>query len=408
MKIKMKMNLFGKFLLMSDGEILDEDRIHSRKLTSLLAYLIIHRGAPVTSRQLSEQFWNGRSRNPESALKNLMYRLRAVMKRLGPAEYIQTLPGGYQWNPRIPVETDYERYEELYHRLCAERSAEVREELSGELLAIYQRDVSVVLSDEPWLTPLLLQYRSIYAEAVKTLGGIRVEAGDWGGLELLCREGLTREPLDEDMHSLLILSLEKQKKYDQALLQYEDTKKLFYENFGIRVPEKIRKAFEDIVIETGERAASIDTLTQEAGEQEAPHGPLFCDYQIFRQIYRLETRRIVRNGISEHVLLLTVRRIGRLWDGNMADPVLKEGVAILEEILRGVLRIGDVVAHNGPAQFVVLLSACSYEAGLAVNYRIQKNFDRKIGSRRLELRFELEELSVPWQSTEEEMRWIGE
>ena len=145
---------------------------------------------------------------------------------------------------------------------------------------------------------------------------------------------------------------------------------------------------------------NIASIMEDAEEKEEPQGAFFCDYQIFRQIFRLEMRRIGRIGISEYMLLLTVQRVGNFWSGAILDSGLLEAASLLEQVIRDTLRIGDVVSRNGPTQYVILLSSCSYEAGIAVVNRIRKNFMKKVRNRKIELKYELEELSSQWQKRE--------
>ena len=109
----LKATIFGTFSLSDGPAVIREGDIRATKLVQLLVYLISNRDRAATGKRLSELFWSGNSRNPENALKNLIYRLRSTLKVLGPEEYICTRPGGYQWNPEIPVETDYEQFERL-------------------------------------------------------------------------------------------------------------------------------------------------------------------------------------------------------------------------------------------------------------------------------------------------------
>ena len=113
MKTKIKLQLFGKFTLTNGQKTLNEETLHSKKLTRMLAYIIVNRDAILSHQRLIEVFWEDESRSPEGALKNLMYRLRTAMKELGDEQFICTLPGAYQWNPEIEVEADYERFEAL-------------------------------------------------------------------------------------------------------------------------------------------------------------------------------------------------------------------------------------------------------------------------------------------------------
>ena len=56
--------------------------------------------------------------------------------------------------------------------------------------------------------------------------------------------------------------------------------------------------------------------------------------------------------------------------------------------------MGDAVTRYSATQFIVLLPACSYEAGVKVGKRIEKQFQNTIKKKRLDLIIELMELSA--------------
>ena len=74
--------------------------------------------------------------------------------------------------------------------------------------------------------------------------------------------------------------------------------------------------------------------------------------------------------------------------------VLEKGMSQLEELLRSSLRIGDVLTRYSVTQFIALLPACSYESGVKVGKRIEKQFQNAIKKMRLELSIELMELTA--------------
>ena len=303
-KEAVKVTLFGSFSLRNGAVVLREEEIHANKMVQLLAYIIVHRDTPVIGRKLNEEFWSGNSRNPESALRNLMYRLRGKLKELGLEECICT-------QPEVPVETDYEQFEKICEDMEKQADkSEQRKELCQKMIDCYHGNISARLANESWLQPQILKYQTMYLEAARTLGGIYEQEEEWAKLEALCQNVAVQEPLDEDIQCWLVRSLQKQQKYDQALLQYEKAKRQFYEKLGVKTPEKLQSIFQDVVTDNEVQTAGISDIVQEAEEKEEPRGAFFCDYQIFRQIYRLEMRRIGRIGISEYILLLTVQRAG--------------------------------------------------------------------------------------------------
>ena len=91
-------------------------------------------------------------------------------------------------------------------------------------------------------------------------------------------------------------------------------------------------------------------------------------------------------------MLVTVRRNGNFWKEPAEDQGLLEGVNILERVLRRHLRSGDVVTQFSPTQYIVLLTACTYESGLLIAQRIKKRFRKGIGMRKLSIFSELAEI----------------
>ena len=104
-------HFFGKFCLETDIGYLDEEKIHSKKLITLLAFFLLNYNRMIPAEELGELMWgNGGSSNPIGALKNLIYRLRNILKQLGTAEYIVSQAGRYGWNNEIEICSDVEKF----------------------------------------------------------------------------------------------------------------------------------------------------------------------------------------------------------------------------------------------------------------------------------------------------------
>lgn len=393
MKKKMKMQLFGSFCLENEKARLDEEMLHSRKLTRLLAYIIFYRDRNISHQELIDIFWEDDAKNPQGALKNLIYRLRTSLKIFGEEEYIDTLSGAYRWNPDILVETDYEQFEKLAAAVRIEKNDEKRKELCREIIAGYKINISEMLGGESWVLPKITWYRSAYMDVVKELGSIYEREEAWTNLEALCNEALSMDSLDEDLNYWIIKSLWGQNKNDLAMLHYENVSKMLYDSLGIRTTEKLQSIFKEILNKTDGKVADIGSLIEEVKEPEKPKGAFFCDYQNFRQIYRVESRRNNRLGIAEYVLLLTLRRSGGAKRKPSEDSGLMEGMTILGNLLRDLLRMGDVAARYSLTQYIVMLPTCSYESGVMVAERIRSAFLKNIGKKHIELVYELEELT---------------
>lgn len=390
---KIKMQLFGSFSL-SDGEVvLGEEQLRSNKLTKLLVYILMNRDSVLTHQKLIEIFWDDDdSRNPEGALKNLMYRVRNALKILGSDNFICTMPYAYRWNPEIEVESDYEEFEALQRALKDAKNQQEKKWLCRKIIDCFKGNASAKVAVEEWMIPKVVWYQSAYMDAMKELCKILAEEKEWGELELNCNRAILEDPFDEDIHCWLLYSLHGQKKYDQVIQQYEKTKKMFYENMGIHYPKKVKAVFQEILSETGEGITDIGGLVEQLRELEKPKGTFFCDYQIFRQMYRIEARRVERLGVAEHLLLMTIRKKGSSSE-KIGGRVPHEEMEALEQSIRSCLRTGDVATRYSATQFVILLSMCTYESGLKVAERIKEHYRKKAGRKGLEIVYEISELS---------------
>lgn len=393
--MKVKVQLFGKFTLTNGNRILNEETLHSKKLMRLLAYFIVNRDTILSHQKLIEVFWEDETRHPEGALKNLMYRLRTVMRELGDETYICTLPGAYRWNPEIDVETDYERFEELAARLrTVQTYGEETGRICEEALACYRGNFSARIAEEPWLLSRTIWYQSLYMDITKTLCAVYQKAKKWDLLERLCNQALAVDAYDEEVHCWLLESLRGQKKYKLAAKHYERTAKLYYNNMGIRLTGRIQEIYQSLMRESGGATSSIAGVIRETRENGRPEGAYLCEYPVFRQVYRVEARRITRLGIAEYILMLTVRASGPEFPDESADLRLGKAMDALERVICKYLRAGDVVSRYSPTQFIVMLPTCSYESGTGVAERIRRNFKRYAEKYRCEVAYELAELSA--------------
>lgn len=396
---KLHMRLFGHFELEKDGRLLNEETLRSKKLTNLLIYLLINRDQLIAQQSLIDAVLGYNIKNPEGALRNLIYRLRNELKVLGDEEFIITFSGAYRWNPSLKVETDYECYEKEVERLMKLLNGEPTgkptdgQELCEKIIELYHGNVTSRLSDEIWLVPRATAYQNSCMKAIHLLSDIYQKQEAWPALERLCLRALDIDPCDVDVYCWLIRSMYQQGHADPAMRTYEKAKRLFFERRSKDEIRKLQEAFRELLAGTERAETDIRDLLQDMQEQEPLQGIFFCDYQIFREVYRMEARRAERLGIEEYLILLTMHRTSPLWQNAFTDSGQMKEMETLEQIVFESLRKGDVATRFSSSQLLILLAGCNYENSLAVIDRIKRQFCRKVGKRQLELTCELQMLS---------------
>ena len=390
----MQMNIFGGFSL-SDGQVsVNESTLHSNKLNRLLIYILLHRDRDLSHQELIDTFWQEEhSRNPEGALKNLVYRLRSELRVFCTQELILTLPGAYRWNPEVRLQTDYEEMDALTEAVKKEDMPERKRYLAEKAIALYKKEAPFRASQESWLLSRLTYYRLQYLETVKVLCGIYEKEQEWDAIERVTTQALDVDGLDEDLHYWRIKSQIGAQNYEQALQYYDYGKKLFYDHLGIRDVERFHEIYNDILSLSTNQMSDISSLVDSVTEKEEPREVFVCEYPVFREIYRVEARRIRRTGIAEYMLLITMKSSSTSKsDAQSLEERIRIGMQILEDLLKRTLRAGDVVAQYSNTQYDVLLPACNYESTGLVADRIERLFRTEAGKRRLVLQFEVEEV----------------
>ena len=77
--------MMNLFTIEANGIVHEELMAKSRKGISLVQYLILERGRPISSQRLIRELWSDRrTENPESALKTMVSRMRAALNSISP------------------------------------------------------------------------------------------------------------------------------------------------------------------------------------------------------------------------------------------------------------------------------------------------------------------------------------
>ena len=362
----------GKFQIRNEEHIVNEEEIRSPKMINLLAYLILHRNQTLTFYDMADALWQEEETgNPAGALKNLMYRLRVLLKKnFGEEDFILTDHGSYRWNPRLEVAVDAERFEQMFE-LAKQKPISEGETIQKlkAALALYQGDFMTKVADMHWVMMLNTYYHSLYLNCVRYLCECYVRAEKYENLEQLCSQALQQESLDEELYCYLIKALAGKLKsvYDKLLRQNKSG-----------------------------NVQGIAQVHQDIAEQNSA-GAFLCGYPVFREICRLQVRKTARFDENEYILLLTLKA-GEYTGSKVSDVNLfriRNAMPHLVETLKKSLRPGDAVAQFSDSQYVILLSACTYEGGMLVANRIISKFyqDNKI-YRNLKIKINIEKVKT--------------
>lgn len=390
----------GKFSIIDDElEVcLDDDALRSDMLKKLITYLVSHKERPNTVQELSDALWQeDETDNPTGALKNLMYRLRTVLKKyFGDKDFVITSHGAYSWNPEIATALDAEAFESLIKKAKTVEDTNEVVSLYEEAIDMYCGDFLENCADKHWMVTAATYYHSMYLTAVKKLASLYFKSERYADMERICTNALRFDNVDEQIYCDLIRSLIKQQKNDLAIKNFESAQKTLQEALGVTNPRKLAEVQKELLkMDKGSVVEKMQDIHEDMQEETEPEGVFLCGYPVFREIYRLEARKMSRLGEAEYVLLLTAKLCDDVDDSNeqMNRFLIKQAMGQIEKTLKRTLRIGDVAAKYSDSQYIILLPTCTYESTVAVSQRIIAGFKGLQKSKKVFIKTDMEQVT---------------
>lgn len=365
----------GGFSIQVDGNLLTDSINRSKKLWNVLCYLIVHRDRNIPQAEFIKLFWPGdRSVNPVNALKTLLYRVRALLAPMFPADLdpILSQRGSYSWNRSIVCQVDADRFEALCLNVQESGLSDgQRIELYQEIVSLYQGNYLPKLSKQAWVASRSDYYHGLYIQAVKAYAALLENAQAFRVMSEVCTRAIQLSPLDESLHVLLVRAFLRQGKNADALEQYIKATDLLYRNVGVQSADELRALYTEIMAVEQHLETNLEIIQSSLQESRIRVGAFVCEFGYFQEAYRLEARRLSRDGVRVQLALLTVS----LPEGGLPPlGTLNTTMDQLLDVLVQNLRLGDVISRYSGAQYIILLPAATLENGAMVMERILTAF----------------------------------
>ena len=367
--------MLGEFSLHAGSNSISNSSNRSKKVWSLLAYLLCNRDRCISQQKLIDLLWGDdpTSNNPENALRITLHRLRSLLDQLWPGagrELIIRKEGGYTWSGSVTTILDCERFEALCQAPASSREQRLQDAL--EALALYKGEFLPRQSCEMWVVPVSThfqnQYLMISMEAANLLSALdrHEEAAT------ICRSAIAAEPYHEPLHQILMKELAASGDPKGAAAVYEALSKRLFDDFGIRPNEETRAVYRAAAHCPQDRTLPMDEILEHLQEPEGNLGAMQCDYDYFKVLCYAESRAMERSGNATHIALLSVSGT----DKAMAKGRLNRIMEQLGQVLRTNLRRGDTISRCSVSQYIIMLPKANYENSCMVCRRVIAAFNR--------------------------------
>lgn len=391
----LQVQMLGQFTLRYGDRTISDSDDRSRRVWSLLAYMLYNHGRSFAQEELIHLYWsNGeKSADPGNALKSIFHRIRTALDKLQPGLgrlLIRRKAGRYFWNNVMPLSLDTEDFEAHFHAAEAAGDDDVRLAEYQAALALYAGDPLPRMTDEIWTIPIVAYYHSLYTRAAA--GAIELLEKQERTVEAvaLCRRAIHIEPYQEDLYEHLMRGLLRTGDMKGAMSVYEEMSELLFAHFGVMPSETLRTLYRQATRTVNDRTLTMDEVCSQLAEP-APHGgAMVCEYDFFKILYRAEARSIARNGHSANICLLSVSgKDGEMLARRSLDPAMNN----LQVLVQNNLRRGDVIARCSISQYIILLPQANYENSRMVADRLVSAFYRRYPHSPARLRYTVQPLT---------------
>lgn len=368
-------NMLGEFTMTCGSNVISDQDNRSRKVWTLLEYLITFHSREVSRDALIELLWPGSvSRaDSENALKTILHRARAALGELGCTEekLILHRRGSFVWNPDVALILDTELFEQSCRTAAGrELSEDARLDAYRKALSLYKGRFLPKNADDDWAIPVAEYFHSLYLNAVHEFIELLLASGSFEEIIRLCRRACSIDPYDEPVRYHLIRSLYITGKQKEALQEYQHVLQLFYDTYGINPSDEITALYQEITKEEHSPAADLSAIRERLREQNAQQRAYFCDFSVFQNLYRIEARSAARSGFSVFLCLISLNAERESSD----NALMASAMAKMGETIGRSLRAGDVYSRYSVNQYIIMLSAANYENCTQIGLRILKAF----------------------------------
>ena len=391
----LQVQMLGQFTLRYGDRTISDSDDRSRRVWSLLAYMLYNHDRSFAQEELIHLYWsNGeKSADPGNALKSIFHRIRTALDKLQPGLgrlLIRRKAGRYFWNNVMPLSLDIEDFEAHFHAAEAAGDDDVRLAEYQAALALYAGDPLPRMTDEIWTIPIVAYYHSLYTRAAAGAIELLEKQERTAEAVALCRRAIHIEPYQEDLYEHLMRGLLRTGDMKGVMSVYEEMSELLFAHFGVMPSETLRTLYRQATRTVNDRTLTMDEVCSQLAEP-APHGgAMVCEYDFFKILYRAEARSIARNGHSANICLLSVSgKDGEMLARRSLDPAMNN----LQVLVQNNLRRGDAIARCSISQYIILLPQANYGNSRMVADRLVSAFYRRYPHSPARLRYTVQPLA---------------
>ena len=372
---KLFVKLFGGFLVEYDGTVLSNISPRADSVWMLFRYFLANKGKFIPPEVLIEILWQEDDVvNPRKALQNLIYRLRRQLPEtdeLG-RQYILSQHRNYGWNPDAAVYVDAFEFDKLAGDIKAGLPNDNLKSASARLMELYTGDYLEDISDEKWVESLTSYYRRQYFDCVNIYVTMLYEQHLYNDVIDVCSAALVHNIFEEHYHAMMIYAMLAQGNRYGALTHYKSITSLLSKELDVQPSEELKAAGRSINASSHIQRPDISMVLDDLRSAAAAAGPMYCEMDVFRQVFQLHERRNRREAFPCMLVMYTIVAHSR----ELSDQEMFQVMASLKRSCMLSLRKCDVITQHSNTQLLLLLPSASELNISVILMRIQSKFSQ--------------------------------
>lgn len=347
--------MLGEFLITDGTSVFEVDLKKHCQLTIILQYLLLNRNTPMKTNELIDLIWHDEKiDNPSNALKNLIYRLRNLFaeKFNSKIDFIIHKRGGYMWNDTISTICDVDEFLHFYEMgMNQSQTIESQIKYFSKAIEVYNGDFLAQSNIEDVIVKRDV-YKQIYINCIAKNAQLLFQLKNYNYLIEFTKNNLKMHPLNEDLIYYYLSALINDGRLSDFYNSYERIEKYYKLEMNVDVPAKIIELYTEF---QGKNQSCSQKITAEGlisilSEKEV-QGAYYCQYDVFKNYYRLQLRNSSRTNTN---MILLIASVNILNHNNVMNSV--DLVNVLRDCCISSLRKGDAVSQFGEGQIMSLIN----------------------------------------------------
>lgn len=364
---------FGGLEITNDNVTVNIVELFGKQLVNLLQVLLFHSEKPVQKDELIDILWP-ESKNPSSALKFSIFRLRAELNEIEffkDKEVIVTAKKGYMLNPNLDWNIDFVEFNKAYEQIRegAELLDEKEFKIARKIFRLYQGRFYASPSQLHWVLQKQEMFRQMYVKTMMKTSCYLFIQKRYDEMMLMNYQAVLIEPFNEGLHYYYMKGLVATQNYREALKYYDELNDIFLSELGTGLSKRFKQLYDIIIADHAkEENKDMDTIMMELSNRDQQNQGFFCSYEIFKYFYELLLKMSVRNEQNYYLILL------QFSDGTADYERIGLDFDRVKRLVSSCLRSNDLFTRTSETQLLLLVDCKTAENAHLIIQRISSKF----------------------------------